>query len=115
MGFCSNQWLRGYGESYRADEPRLVAIEAAKAIDWWSEEHKVVVQITARQSNSERIELRLTRADVDKCADEIFSACSVKVRERFALKVLKEMAATKLVESLTTILKLRLRDEHPRK
>ncbi len=110
MSFMSNQWLdRGEGLRSRGYRPVSVTIVAGSASDSWSEEHKVVVQISATNEKSEYQTLHLTRLDSDKCAAAILNACSRKVRERLALQILKGMSVTTFLRSLNSVLRFRFR------
>jgi len=111
MGFCSNQWLNtGGGYRLSTHIPVSVDIEAGTPFDTWSGEHKVVLEIKGTRESMEYMEFQLTKPEAEQCANAIIRVCSDKVRERLALQILKGMTPAKLLEILTSILKVRLRD-----
>ncbi len=114
MGFVSSQWLnRGRGARKAGHSPLpvpVIEVVLPKRNDDWSTEYKVVVEVHARRENGEYQAFYLTRPEMEECAMDMFSVCSGKVREQLALQTLKGMTATKLLTTLTSILRVRLRD-----
>ncbi len=111
MGYSSKQWLnRGEGLRDRGYIPISVTIKPEVAVSGWSEDHKVVAEINARLENDQYQVFYLTRREAEECAAVTLSVCTAKVRERLATQILRNMTATSLLKTLTSILRARLKD-----
>jgi hypothetical protein len=106
MGYASRQPLgRGENIRNRRHTPRPASVTTFRALDDWSRNNGIVVELTARHDDSTYQEVLMTQAEVDSAVHTLVASASDTARKSLLATLLGNLSDREKIDAVVKAVK----------